>query len=163
MGITFNADEIFEMAENLERDAAKFYRQAAKSATDKKTKQLFLDLAKMEDKHMATFREMRKELGAGEKEETVFDPDNEAAMYLQTMAQGHGWEGKKSLTENLTGNEKIEEIFKIALEAEHNSVVFYSGLKELVPPRAGRDKVEAIIKEELGHIAILNEQLALLK
>ncbi|MFA5251116.1 MAG: ferritin family protein [Phycisphaerae bacterium] len=150
------------MAENIEKDAAKFYRQAVKIAADKKTKQMFLDLASMEDKHLATFQEMRKELGIGEKEETVFDPDNEAAMYLQTMASGHGWEGKRSLTKDLTGKEKIEDILKIALEAEQNSVVFYSGLKELVPPRAGRDRVEAIIKEELGHIAILSEQLALL-
>jgi rubrerythrin len=163
MGITFNADEIFEMAENIEKDAAMFYRRAAKNAADKKTKQMFLDLANMEDKHLATFQEMRKELSAGEREETVFDPDNEAAMYLQTIANGHGWEGKKSLTESLTGKEKIEDILKIALEAENNSVVFYSGLKELVPPRAGRDKVEAIIKEELGHIAVLNQQLALLR
>jgi rubrerythrin len=142
MSITFNADEIFEMAVDIERDAAKFYRLAVKIAADRKTKQMFLDLASMEDKHMATFEEMRKELAAGEKEETVFDPDNEAAMYLQTMAKGHGWEGKKS---------------------EHNSVAFYSGLKELVPPRAGRDKVEAIIREELSHIAILSEQLATLE
>lgn len=162
MSITFNADEIFEMAENIERDAAVFYRQAAKGAADKKTRQMFLDLANMEDNHLMIFQEMRKELGAGEKEETVFDPDNEAAMYLQTMARGHGWEGKKSLMESLTGEEKIEDILKIALEAEHNSVVFYSGLKELVPSRAGRDKIDAIIKEELGHIAVLNEQLALL-
>lgn len=162
MSITFNADEIFEIAENIERDAAEFYRQATKSTTDKKVKQMFLDLAKMEDKHMVTFQEMRKELGAEEKEKTTFDPDDEAAMYLQTMAEGHGWEGKKSLAENLTGKEDLEDILKIALNAEHNSVAFYSGLKELVPPRAGRDKVEAIIKEELGHIAILNEQLAIL-
>lgn len=162
MSITFSADEIFEMAENLERDAAEFYRQAAEGAADKKTKQMFLDLAKMEDKHLVTFQEMRKELGAEEREKMVFDPDDEAAMYLQTMARGHGWEGRKSLTENLTGKEILEDILKIALKAEHNSVAFYSGLKELVPPRAGRDKVEAIIREELGHIAILNEQLALL-
>lgn len=163
MSITFNADEIFEMAENIERDGAKFYRLAAKNAADGKTRQMLLDLAGMEDRHLATFQEMRKELDAREKEEIVFDPNNEAAMYLQTMASGRGWEGKKSLTESLTGGETIEDIFKIALEAERNSVVFYSGLKELVPPRAGRDKVEAIIKEELGHIAVLNQQLALLK
>jgi len=163
MSITFNADEIFEMAENIERDGAKFYRQAAKNTADKKTKQMFLNLANMEDRHLTTFQEMRKELSDREKEETVFDPDNEAAMYLQTVAKGHGWEGKKSLTENLTGKEKLEDILKIALDAENNSVIFYSGLKELVPPKAGRDKVEAIIKEELGHIAILNQQLALLK
>jgi rubrerythrin len=163
MSITFNADEIFEMAENIERDGAKFYRQAAKNTADKKTKQMFLDLASMEDKHLATFQAMRKRLGDSEKEEMIFDPDNEAAMYLQTVARGHGWEGKKSLTESLTGRERLEDILKIALDAENNSVIFYTSLKELVPPKAGRDKVEAIIKEELGHIAVLNRQLALLK
>jgi rubrerythrin len=163
MGITFNADEIFEMAEDIERDAAKFYRQAAKSAVDEKTKQMLLGLADMEDKHLATFQEMRKGLSAREKEEMVFDPNNEAAMYLQTMAEGRGWEGKKSLTETLTGNEKIEDILKIAIDAENNSVVFYTGLKELVPAKVGKDKVEAIIKEELGHVAVLNQQLAALK
>lgn len=162
MSITFNADEVFEIAENIERDAAEFYRKAVKLAGDEKTKQLFLDLANMEEKHLVTFKEMRKDLGAEEKEETVFDPDNEAAMYLQAMAMGHGWEGRKSRTESLTGREKIEDILKIALEAEHNSVVFYSALKELVPPRAGRDRIEAIIKEEFGHIVVLSKQLALL-
>ncbi len=162
MSITFNADEIFEMAESIERDAAEFYRLAVKNTDNKKTKQMFLDLANMEDKHLATFQEMRKQLSAEEKEQTIFDPDDEAAMYLQAMAKGYGWEGKKSLTETLTGNEDLEDILKIALKAEHNSVAFYSGLKELVPPRVGRDKVEAIIKEELGHIAVLSEQLALL-
>jgi rubrerythrin len=162
MSITFNADEIFEMAESIEGDAAEFYHQVAKIAAYKKVKQMFLDLAKMEDKHLATFQEMRKQLSAEEKEQTAFDPDDEAAMYLQTMAKGYGWEGKKSLTETLTGEESLEDILKTALKAEHNSVVFYSGLKELVPPKAGRDKVETIIKEELGHITILNEQLALL-
>jgi rubrerythrin len=90
---------------------------------------MFIDLAGMEDKHLKTFQEMRKGLSDREKEETVFDPNNEVAMYLQTMAAGHGWEGKKSLTENLTGKETIEDIIKIAIEAEHNSVVFYTGLK----------------------------------
>lgn len=163
MGITFNADEIFEMAEDIERDGAKFYRQAAESAADEKTKQMLLDLASMEDGHLKTFQEMRKKLGPREKEPMVFDPYNEAAMYLQTMAEGHGWEGKKSLTEQLTGKEKIEDILKIAVNAENDSVVFYTGLKELVPVRGGRDKVEAIIKEELGHLATLNQALAALK
>ncbi len=163
MSITFNADEVFEMAENIERDGAKFYRQAAKNVADEKTKQMLLDLANMEDKHLKTFQEMRKDLSAREKEELIFDPNNEGAMYLQAMAEGHGWEGKKSLTEKLTGNETIAEILKIAIDAENNSVVFYSGLKELVPAKAGKDKVEAIIKEELGHIAVLSKQLALVK
>jgi len=163
MSITFNADEIFEMAEQIERNGAKFYRQAAKIAADEKTKQMLLDLATMEDGHLNTFQEMRKQLGPKEKEQLVFDPDNQAAMYLQVVADGHGWEGKKALAEDLTGQESIEDILKAAINAEKNSVVFYVGLKDCVSARAGKDKVEAIITEELGHVAVLNRELAALK
>ncbi len=163
MGITFNADEIFEMAEEIEKNGAKFYRTAAKNTADKKIKQLFLNLAAMEDGHLIIFQNMRQQLGPLEKEPLVFDPDNQAAMYLRTMADGHGWEGKKSQSENLTGKESVRDIFEIAVNAEKNSVVFYVGLKDCVSQRAGKDKVEAVIKEELGHIAVLNQLLADLK
>jgi len=163
MGITFNADEIFEMAEEIERNGARFYREAANKTADEKTKQMLLDMAVMEDGHLHTFEEMRKELGPKEKAQMVFDPDNESALYLQTMANGRGYEGKVSLTEKLTGKETPEKILKIAIDAEKNSVVFYVGLKDLVPAKAGKDRVETIIKEEMGHIANLNKELAALK
>jgi rubrerythrin len=163
MGITFNADEIFEMAEEIERNGAKFYREAAKKTRDNKTKKMLLDMAVMEDGHLKTFQEMRNELGADEKEPFIFDPGNEAAVYLQTMADSRGYEGKKSLTEKLSGKESIEDVLNIAVEAEKNSVVFYTGLKEMVPARAGKDKVTAIIKEELGHLATLKTSLAELR
>jgi rubrerythrin len=106
---------------------------------------------------------MRKELGPREKEAMVFDPDNESALYLQVMADGRGYEGKVSLADKLTGKEAPEEILNIAIDAEKNSVVFYVGLKDLVSERAGKNKVEAIIKEEMGHIAALKRGLAALK
>ena len=80
-------------------------------------------------------------------------------LYLQVIADGHGFEGKKSVTDKLTGKESKREILEIAVEAEKNSVVFYSGLKELVSVNAGRDKVEKIIREELGHLALLRTYL----
>jgi rubrerythrin len=89
----------------------------------------------------------------------TFDPENEAALYLDAMADSHGTEGKKSLTEELTGDESIAEILSIAIGAEKDSVVFYSGLKSLVADAAGKDKVEKIIAEELSHIATLTNKL----
>jgi rubrerythrin len=159
MPITFNADEIFEMAEEMEKNGAKFYRKAAKNTSDRQTKQMLLDMADMEDNHLQTFREMRQQLTGQEKAETVFDPDNEAAMYLQAMADSHGYEGKISPDEELTGKETPKELLEIALNSEKESVVFYTGLKSLVPPNAGRDKVKAIICEELVHITTLLNKL----
>jgi len=163
MATTFNADEVFEMAEEIERNAAKFYRQAAENCPDKKTSQMLLDMAAMEDTHLDTFRQMRKQLSQQEAGWTVFDPDNTSVLYLQAMADARGYEGRITPTKKLTGSETIKDILEIALNSEKESVVFYSGLKALVSVKAGRDKVEQIIVEELGHIAVLSRQLTALK
>jgi len=163
MAITFNADEIFEMAEEIERNGAGFYRQAANNASDEKTKQMLLNMATMEDEHLETFQNMRKGLSQWEKAETIFDPDNQSVMYLQAMADARGYEGKITPTKKLTGRETTKEILDIALNSEKESVLFYIGLKELVPEKAGRGKVRNIIIEELHHITTLLEQLKNLK
>ncbi len=159
MSITFNADEIFEIAAQMERNGMKFYRKAAEKASDEKIKQMLLEMAKMEAEHLKTFEHMRRYISNKEKAETVFDPDNEASIYLQTMADRHGSEGRKSPTEELTGTESIAEILKIALNAEKDSVIYYFGLRSFVPPKAGRDKIDAIIAEEVEHITTLNQKL----
>jgi len=163
MGISFNADEIFEMAEEIERNGARFYRKAAKFAPDDATRRMFLDMASMEDNHEKAFSGMRKELSAAEKLSETFDPQGESAMYLQAMADSHGTEGKKGPTLDLTGDESIEEVLEAGCRAEADSVAFYTGLKELVPAKRGRDKVDAIIREEIGHLAYLNQRLTALR
>jgi rubrerythrin len=75
------------------------------------------------------------------------------------MADARGYEGKITPTKELTGNETTKEIIEIALNSENESVVFYLSLKDLVPVNAGRDKVEAIIIEELSHITTLLKKL----
>ncbi|MCK4887853.1 MAG: ferritin family protein [Planctomycetes bacterium] len=159
MNIRFNVDEIFEMAEEIERNGAKFYRKAAENTSDDETKTMLLGLAAMEDSHEMTFATMRKELSADDKEPTVYDPDNQAAMYLRMMADSHGCEGKKSPTQELTGNESIKEILNIALNSEKDSVVFYMNMRGFIKSKEGKDKVKAIIDEEISHINLLNEKL----
>jgi rubrerythrin len=163
MSITFNADEVFAMAEQIERNGAKFYREAAAKTADRPAKDLFLRLAGMEDGHLRTFQQMRKTLGQQEKEETTFDPEGEAAFYLEAMADDRGFEGKKTPTVKLTGQESTQELFDIAINAEKNSILYYVGLKGLVSEGAGRDKVEVIIREEAGHLAELRRQFDALK
>lgn len=163
MGITFNADEVFEMAEEIERNGARFYREAAGMASDASVKKMLLELAAMEDGHEKTFQQMRKELSQSDKEPTTFDPENEVAEYLQTLADFHGTEGKISPTEKLTGQETMPEILKIALQAEKNSIAFYVGIKDLVPEKSGKDRIQAIIIEEMAHVSTIGGKLQTLK
>jgi rubrerythrin len=159
MSITFNVDEIFEMAEEIEHNGAKFYREAAGNTKDKAVKKMFTDLAAMEDGHEKIFAGMRKDLSAKMKEPTVFDPDNQVAKYLQTMADFHGMEGKAAPTQKFTGKESLEEVLKAALQAEKNSIAFYVGIKDLVSEKKGREKVQAIIVEEMVHVSTIGGKL----
>ena len=159
MSITFNANEIFEIAEQIERNGAKFYREASEMCSDAEIKKMLLELAAMEDGHEQTFARMRKELSEAEKESNVFDPDNEVAQYLQTMADFHGTEGKVSATEKLTGNESMAQVLAIALQAEKNSIAFYVGIKDLLPNKEGKDRVQSIIIEEMAHVSTIGGKL----
>jgi rubrerythrin len=156
MGISFNIDEIFEMAEEIERNGAQFYRKAAEQSSDKQIEQTLLNFAAMEDAHEVTFAAMRSEIRSA----TAYDPDGVAAAYLQAIADARGFEGKVSPDEELTGSESIKEIIQIALRAEKESVAFYAGMKDVVISENGKAKVDAIIKEEMTHVAQLTNMLA---
>jgi rubrerythrin len=109
----------------------------------------------MEDRHQATFEKMRKGLKPQEKKSTVFDPNQEASQYLAVMADTHGGEGSPSAADALSGNESIREIIDIAIGLEKESILFYLGLRDFVPPEYGKDKLDHIIREEQRHIVQL--------
>ena len=163
MAYDFNLDEVFEMAIQIEANGAKFYRKAGELQQETDNKAFLEKLARMEDKHKTTFEAMRKEVSEKEKQETVFDPANELSMYLKAMADSHGGEGNPDVVESFTGEEPIEEIITTAIGLEKESILFYLGLKDLVPAKYGHDKLDHIIREEKLHIAQLNGFLKKLK
>ena len=153
MTIAFNAEEILAMAARIERNGKIFYKTAAGRAG--KFKDLFLRLAKEEAGHLAIFEAMRKKLSAEEREETAYDPGRQNGFYLQAMADravfkpGAPASIKKQQETGLAG------VIAAAIENEKDSIVFYVGLRELVPARLGREKINAVIDEEFKHIVFL--------
>jgi rubrerythrin len=153
MSYDFNADDVFEMAEQMERNGGKFYRTAADSTPDSDNKEFLLELAAMEDAHEETFKAMRAELTGQEKESTVFDPEGEAALYLRALAD------TRVFFEKELDVTSMKQILKSAIEAEKDSIVFYLGMQEAVPQKFGRARLDHIIKEEMGHIKLLSRKL----
>ena len=151
--ITFNADEIFEIAEQIERNGAKFYRSAAANA-EGDSRELFIRLAEMEDDHVEIFAAMRAELAAADKVATVFDPDDQAVLYLQAMADGRIFD----VREEPSVEGAIEDVLDAAILREKDAVVFYESMKSLVPAPAGKERLDAIVKEEIGHVVDLTRQ-----
>ena len=156
MDYNFTADEIFEVAVRIEANGASFYRKAAASQSEESNRDFLEQLASMEDHHQLTFEKMRSDLKPNEKQATVFDPNQETAQYLAAMADAHGGEGSPRAADALTGDESIEEIIDIAIGLEKESILFYLGLRDFVPPEYGQDKLDRIIREEQRHIVQLN-------
>jgi rubrerythrin len=157
MSFVFNADEIFEMALEIEKNGEKFYRESARKVKDSEAEDLLTKLADMEIEHQKVFSGMRSALSETDRQAMTFDPNSEAGPYLASLADTKVFFGKDIDTS------KLEGIFKAALVAEKDSIAFYLGMKDLVPTGSGKAKLEDIIKEEMRHIRILGERLAALK
>lgn len=153
----FSADDIFEMAKQMERNGEAFYRKAADSVSDQDNKDLLNKLADMEVNHAKTFEALRSELSAIERDSTVFDPQGEATLYLRALADTRVFFEKEMDVSSL------EKIFTAALAAEKDSIVFYLGMKDSVPENLGKSKIEVIIKEEMGHVRLLSNELLKVK
>jgi len=161
MGNDFNVDEIFEIAVQLERNGADFYRQMAEGISEARVSRLLLNFASMEEAHEKVFISMRKSLSDREREKTVFDPDEEAVQYLRAFAGLFVFDGGAGddfvLSEELSNEAKIRKVLRAAINIEWKSIAFYAGMKDLVPEVLGKGKIDSIIKEEMRHVRILSE------
>jgi len=158
-GIEFNAFEAFEIAEKIERNGAGFYRKAAKLFDDPCLAKLFLELAGWEKGHEQLFADMRKQLFEQSSELRTFRPEDRLVPDAQAMAGLAVFGIKPDPAEVLTGKESRADVIAKAIEKEKDSIVYYTGLKDFVATRAGKDKIDDIIAEEMRHIRILNQSL----
>jgi rubrerythrin len=159
MSIVFNADEIFNIAVQIEKNGAAFYKKAASGAKSAAIKDKLLSLADMEIDHEATFEGMRKQLKDSDKAKTAYDPNEETQLYLNAFAKGHVFNIDAEPAKELTGNETPREILQKAIGLEKDSIVFYLGIKDMVPPNLGKDKIDGIIAQEMGHVRLLSKEL----
>ena len=157
MSYDFTADDIFEMALQMERNGANFYRTAAEKTAEASAKELLLGLAAMEDEHEKTFAELKADLTDKEKSATVFDPEGESTLYLRALVD------TRVFFEKEIDVTSMEDILKSAITAEKDSILFYLGMKDLVPDKFGKGRLDNIISEEMGHIRLLSKELISVK
>ena len=153
----FNAFEVFEMAEQMERNGSRFYEKAAERAADSGMKGVLLALARMEQDHIRIFSEMKKEL-SGQPWADGFEQENEAVLFLRALTAGKIFDVKGEAAD-LVAKMTMPDILKKAIGLEKDSIAFYTGIKELVPAEFGKGRMDAIIREEMRHVKILSERL----
>ena len=156
MTIQFNADEIFEIAVQIERNGCKFYRECSEIVTNQEIKELLKSFAEAEEKHEMIFKTMHENFKATDSYIVSEDADDVRLNYLQTVASGYVFNiTPGSVKPDIT----IDEILKFALEREKDSVVYYVSMKELVKDEKGKKSIEKIISEEIEHVTFITHQI----
>ncbi len=154
-----NAYDVFLIAEQIERNGAKFYVKAAGMFRDPTTAKMFDQLAGWEKRHEEMFAEMRRSLSGTELEEGASRAGTELLPEVRVMAALAVFGIQSNPQAELTGHEDRMTVLQWALQKERDSVIFYSGLKDFVIDAEGKEEVDAIIKEEMRHIRIIAQAL----
>ena len=155
----FNLKEIFEIAEQIERNGAAFYRQAALRFDDNmQVKNLLLELAGQEDEHEKIFSEIQQRVS----KEDISVKDELTCQYLDAVAGQFVFEEgetEKELAEKMS----LQDIFDIAIQKEKDSIIFYIGLKSSLISTEDKKAIDSIISEEQRHFVDLMKYAEILK
>lgn len=163
MGQLLTADEIFGIGIEIEKNGRLFYATAASSAAGSSIKQLLNELAVWEKKHIEIFTGLRKKLPPQARDENLYDPADEIALYLKSTADSHVFIKNTDIESLVAGCKTPGDILTIAMSFEKDSVVFYASVREAVAEGSGRAEVEQLIHEELTHIGFLTREMQKIK
>jgi len=156
MNRNYNIDEILAMAEEIERNGAEYYARAAQITEGEEKKAKLQKLVEMERNHERIFAEMR---ASQPEQRASFDPDGEAGRYLGAIVDGKVFDYRSAPAGDLAGKSLVD-IYHKAIDLEKDSIIFYLVIRDLVPEEFGREQMDDIIREEMGHIVLLNDELA---
>ncbi len=153
MGVLLTGKEIIDIAVGIERSGAAFYDQLAQSTKKAKTKVMYSKLADREREHMKSFQSM---LGPAGHYVNIDPYTEEYALYLKTLVDSAVFKNERSAREAAQKAASESGAVEIGIQAEKDSILFYSAIQGLVR-RTDADLVGAIINEERSHLAQLSD------
>jgi rubrerythrin len=157
----YSIDEVFTIAEQIERNGARFYARAADLVQDPEVSAALHRLAEWEAGHETTFAGMRARAATAQSAGT-WDPEGEAEAYLHAIAGDYVFRAKNHPADTITGKESAQEIYRLALQLEKDAIVFYQGLVGVMSDPDDRALLRALIAEEMSHVVFLVGQLGAL-
>ncbi len=155
----FNADEIFSLGVQIEKNGFAFYAAAAEHTEDPDLKDLFKRLAEWEQVHATLFESLRLKLPVDTRDTDVFDQDNLIHLYLKAVADNSVFVKGLTLNPELLVWTSPVKVLNTALDFEKDSVVLFSSMKEVVTEKTGVVEVDKLVNEELRHIGFLTAEI----
>jgi len=159
VSISFYGSELINIAIGIERRGIAFYDVMAKSTQSAAARDIFRYLVGMEREHIQTFQSMLDEADRYEIPEMYA---GEYAAYLQALVDSAVFTDDMATSEMATQADSDIKAIELGISAEKDSILFYYGMKEIMPQRAHPtlDKIIAEEKLHLRQLAELKKKLA---
>ncbi len=149
--------EVLQIAAEMERDAARFYRRAAGMYRDPSMSKLLSELAQWEKRHGEIFSDMKNHFSERTGESGRFDVGRADARRLD--APSAVFQENSEPAKELTGAETRADVLRLALKKERYSIGYYTSLTEFALGADNLKVIRNIIQEEQQHVRILAQSL----
>ena len=153
MGNIFAGSEIVEIGIQIEKNGRDFYNTVSKNSKSTKAKDIYKYLATEEEKHIAAFKNI---LDSVEKYEPAEAYPGEYFAYMNALASAYVFTQKEKGEEIAKKIKSDKEAVEKGIAFEKDSIVFYEGMKRVVPD-FDRKIVDELIVQEQSHLAQLTE------
>lgn len=153
MGNIFAGSEIVEIGIQVEKNGRDFYCALTAKSKDKKAKEIFTYLADQEEKHIAVFQGL---LGSVQKYEPAEAYPGEYFAYMSALASEHVFTKKNKGADAAKRTKTDKEAVSLGIGFEKDSIIFYEGMKKVVPD-GDQKVVDRLIAEEQCHLRTLSE------
>ncbi|GAN33413.1 MAG: hypothetical protein DYG83_05790 [Candidatus Brocadia sp. AMX2] len=158
----FNDAEALKIAINVEEEGLEFYSILMKNTRDNRVKEIFSKLASDEKEHLAHFQKAYLEITSPTSTVPGFE-DYTVDLYLKYLVDT-GIFTQKGEARRLAAEIKTDiEALKIGIQAEKDSILYYTEAAKNTKYEAGRKTFEQLVNEEKKHVKLLAEQMKELK
>lgn len=153
MGDILAGSEIVELGIQIEKNGRDFYNTLVARSKSLKAADIFRYLAKEEERHIQTFQGI---LSKFDQYQPVEAYPGEYLAYMQALAAEHIFtkEGQGVLIAGKITSDR--QAIETGIGFEQDSIVFYEGMKRIIPDY-DRKAVEELITQEENHLRQLLE------
>jgi len=154
MGLMFSADEIVDIAVEIEKNGAAFYDEVVKSTQNQQVKDLAVYLREEEKKHIRAFEQLRAPLSKYQPALESYPGEYEA--YMKALAAERVFTGDITPKVLLEKASSDAEALLIAIGFEKDSILFFFEIRNFVP-KSELEAIEELINQERSHLRQLSE------
>ncbi len=153
MANVFSGSEIVELGVQIEKNGRDFYNALIKKSKHKEAKPIFEYLSGEEEKHIATFEKILDSVHKYEPQESY---PGEYFAYMNALASDYVFTQKDKGKEIAVGIKNDKDAINMGIQFEKDSIVFYGGIKRVVP-EYDHKIVDELIEQEQKHLKQLIE------